>query len=355
MSAVVGFLRPEAWPVLLLVPAAGFLLWRLDLRRLRRALLVFGARAPRLASGPTAGRLRLRLALSVGALLLAALAVLEPAWGEGSRTAEQRGVDILVCLDVSRSMLARDIAPSRLGAAQREIRALAETVTGDRLGLVVFAGDARLMAPLTQDRDTFAALVDLADPEAVGVGGTDLGAALTAALEALAGATGDHEVVLLLTDGEDLEGRGARVAQTCREAGITVHCIGFGSPRGAKITLGGEGGESFLRDGTGRDVVSAMDPASLRRIAEVTGGTFVEAGGAGRPLVDLHEDRILPMARKALETEGTLERENRFQWVLLPAFLLWVTGLALSDRRGRTVAPRRERSRVARESNGADA
>jgi Ca-activated chloride channel family protein len=248
-----------------------------------------------------------------------------------TREVEQRGVDILVCLDVSQSMLARDLPPSRLARARHEISALAERAAGDRLGLVVFAGEARLAVPLTRDRESFRELVGLADPLAVERGGTDLGAALGTALEALRGQTGEHEVVLLLTDGEDHEGRGLRVARTCRDRNVTVHAVGFGSELGAKIPIAGEGGEEFLRDRSGADVVTRMNATTLRRIAEATGGEYVDVHA--RTLPELYEQRILPMARKLFETEERRAKENRFQWPLLAAFLLWILELCLGDRR----------------------
>jgi Ca-activated chloride channel homolog len=340
MTWAESFVRPEAWPILLLAPLAAVALWRLDRAKTRRRERVLGPRARVLV--PRLDRGRWRRTLVVAAVFLASVAILQPMWGESTHTEEQRGVDILVCLDVSRSMLARDLPPGRLDRAKQEIRRLAESVRGDRLGLVVFAGEARLTVPLTQDRASFADLADLADPHVVGRGGTDLGEALTAALEALAGATGDHEVVILVTDGEDHAGRGLAVARMCAEKNITVHCVGLGSPRGAKIAIEDEGGEAFLRDRAGAEVISTMDPASLRRIAETTGGKFVDGGEQDQALVGLYEDRIVPMARKAFMAVERRERENRFQWTLLPAFLLWMLSVFVKDgwrhrRSGRTV------------------
>jgi Ca-activated chloride channel family protein len=329
----VSLLRPDALPLLLLAPALVLLLWALDRARARRLARVVGPRAPALAADLGGSRRRLRRALFAAALLLALLAMLQPVWGETTRDVERRGVDILVCLDVSQSMLARDLAPSRLARARREISALAERAAGDRLGLVVFAGEARLAVPLTRDRESFRELVELADPLSVERGGTDLGAALVTALEALQGQSGEHEVVLLLTDGEDLEGRGRRAARTCRDKNVTVHGIGFGSALGAKIPIAGAGGEAFLRDRAGTDVVSKMDAATLRRIAEATGGDFVDAHARPNALPELYEQRILPMARKAFEREERRAKENRFQWPLLAAFSLWILILCLGDRK----------------------
>jgi Ca-activated chloride channel family protein len=264
------------------------------------------------------------------------VAFLQPLGGEGLGNVAQRGVDVLVCLDVSRSMLARDLVPSRLERARREILALAERDEGDRLGLVAFAGTARLMAPLTRDAESFTEIVDLADPLSVDRGGTDIAAALELALSALGNATGAHEVVVVLTDGEDLEGRGQRAAAACKDRGIVVHCVGFGSARGGKIPVVGEDGtESFLVDAAGNEVVSVMDPVSLRRTAETTGGTYVSAAGREHALSELYDQRILPMAKKSFDGGGGNGRGNRFQWPLLCAFAFWILELCLTDRRRR--------------------
>ncbi len=327
------FAWPEALPILLAPPATWLLFAWLDRRSAARFGDVAGARGPALARELDRDRRRGRNVVFAAGLAFAGIALLQPLFGVGGHPVEQRGVDILVCLDVSRSMLARDLAPSRLAAAQREIRALAERARGDRLGLVAFAGAARVLVPLTQDGDSFAALADLADPLSVPRGGTDLGAALRLASDVFSDTSGEHEAVILITDGDDPDQRGLRMAETLRGRGITVHCVGVGSPAGSKITIDGPSGEAFLKDAAGNDVVSAMDPAALRRIAETTQGSFVDANTLPRPLVSLYEDRIVPMARKAFAGGPGHERDNRFQWPLLLALLLWMLETAWTDRR----------------------
>src|SRR5712671_1857243 len=220
MSLREYFAWPSLWPILLAAPLLWLLLAVTDRARARRLATVVGPRSAALAPGCQPQQRRLRRALTALGLLLALLAVLQPLLGAGARKFEQRGNDILVCLDVSRSMLARDLPPSRLLAARRELRALAERARGDRLGLLVFAGEARLSVPLTQDHDAFMAMVELADPLSVRRGGTDLGAALERALAALAGQDSDHQVVLLLSDGEDHEQRGRQIAERFRQQNI---------------------------------------------------------------------------------------------------------------------------------------
>jgi Ca-activated chloride channel family protein len=276
-----------------------------------------------------------RRRLLAAGLLLALIALMQPIWGTGVRTVKQHGVDLLICLDLSRSMLARDLSPTRLRRAQHEIRTLADAVENDRLGLLVFAGEARLLVPFTRDTASFAELADLASPSSVPQGGSDLGAALKLALELLDGQAKDHGAVLLLTDGEDLEERGQGAAEGFREKGIKVHCVGFGSTRGSKIALEDEGGETFLKDRSHNEVVSVMDAAGLSRIAETTGGEFAVAGIRPLPLLKIYEKEILPMKGKAFDTRGGTEGANCFQWPLLAAFLLFILELGISERRTR--------------------
>ena len=126
-----------------------------------------------------------------------------------------------------------------------------------------------------------------------------------------------------------------RVAEICRQRKITIHCLGLGSVLGSKITLEEQGSQSFLRSASGEEVVSALDASGLKRIAERTGGIYLDAGSREAAVVDLYRQRILPMARKAFEAEERSERQNRFQWPLLLAFLFWMLELCLTERKKR--------------------
>src|SRR5690606_31230418 len=162
-----------------------------------------GPRLERLAPDASTILRRTRGALLAGALLFAAVALLDPRFGEGPRELEQRGIDVVVCLDVSRSMRARDLQPDRLEHAQAGLERLVQASRGDRFALVLFAGEARLAVPLTRAAESFRDRVRRAEPLDVAVPGTDLGAALEVALAALGEPSGEHEAVLLLSDGED--------------------------------------------------------------------------------------------------------------------------------------------------------
>jgi len=234
VSAGDVFLHPSATWLLLAGPLLfGVLLW-LGRRRARAAAALMIAPAAAQAVARSERRRALDRGVFSIAVLLALGALAGPTWGNAVADGGQRGVDVVVCLDVSRSMLARDQAPSRLAAAQDAIAALADRAGGDRLALVLFAGDAALTVPLTSDSGSLVQIADASGPLSIPRGGTDLGAALEAALAAIDGASGEHEVILLLTDGEDVQQRGLDVAGRCAARDIAVHCVGYGSRLGRR-------------------------------------------------------------------------------------------------------------------------
>lgn len=312
--------HPAALPSVLLAPAAAWFFWVRRRRGRARMDAATGSRIAARAAGADARPRRAPDLLFALALLAAVVAALGPLWGDRTETSAERGADVVVCVDVSRSMLSTDQPPSRLDAARQAVAEMARDLRGGRLALVAFAGEARLVSPLTRDVDSFLHLLDRLEPLTVGRGGTDLGAAIDVARSALGG--DDARAIVLLTDGEDHEGGGLLAAQACRERGVPVHCVGFGSDRGGKVP--GDDAASFLRDRSGGEVVSARDADGLRRIAGAAGGVFVDSVGADRPLARLHEQQILPAAGAAASEDGRREKENRYQWPLSAAFCLWI-------------------------------
>jgi len=324
------FTRADLWPWLLALPVAWALLWAL-FDRSRRAVRRYGARGGDAVPRPLLQSLRLTLLLGLGLVCW-----MDPRYGDEPVSVERRGLDLIFCLDTSRSMLARDLEPTRLARALQDIRAvLPDLEGGDRVGLVVFAGQARLWIPLTHDLDSFRGLLDEVDTETVKTGGTDLAAALRKALETADVEHNKTTAVVLLTDGEDLAGAGRQAATELHDQGIVVHAIGYGSSMGSKITVAADGGETFLRDQDGAEVVSKMDPESLRAVANVTGGEFLRADAMVLPLNELHAKRLLPMQKRSYDAGEQTGKRARYQWVLLPLLVLLLFEIAMAGGRHR--------------------
>lgn len=315
MSDVV-LLWPAYWPWLLLLPLA-VLPWRWHERRVERqhrALL--GARAEVLLGRPVHRRRRallLALALSCFAVVL-----LQPVRPGPSAVL---GADVVLCVDVSRSMAARDVSPSRAGVAIAAINELAQHAPGSRLALVAFAGTAERIAPLTHDGPAIAELAQQLQPGLLTGGGTDPGAALTVAGALLRTSPGAS--IVLLGDGEDFVGNGAAAAEALVAAGHRVHTLGIGTEAGSKIVVDGPNGETFFRDASGQEVVTHCELASLQAIAAAGQG---RAGQLvlGDELVRLHDDVLVPAARTAALRAGTLEPVPCFQLPLCLGLLFWM-------------------------------
>jgi Ca-activated chloride channel family protein len=324
------FTRAELWPGLLALPLVWALVWAL-FDRTRAAAARYGASPTGRAPAPLWRSLRIALLAGLGLV-----AWMDPRWGDEPIQVERRGLDMIFCLDTSRSMLARDLEPTRLGRALQDIRAvLPELHGGDRVALVVFAGQARLWVPLTHDMDSFRQLLDEVDTDVVKTGGTDIAAALRKALATADLDNAKTTVVVLMTDGEDLAGAGQQAATELRDKGLVVHTIGYGSTLGSKITVQKGGAEEFLRDKAGVEVVSRMDAQSLRAVAAVTGGTFLYAEKMVLPLIQLYRERLQPMQKRAYDAGAETGKRARYQWVLMPLLVLLLWEIAMAGGRHR--------------------
>jgi Ca-activated chloride channel family protein len=177
------------------------------------------------------------------------------------------------------------------------------------------------------------ALLDRVSPDENTKGGTDLGAALTHALQLFDGASGAHEAIVLVTDGEDLEGKGLQVAKTAAERGIRVYVVGMATVAGGKIPqVGANGRESFVSDEEGREVVSTLDIASLQALAHSTGAEFIAATGSATPLEDLYNQRINRLEGRTLEGTVAHVPHDRFQWFLVVALACMLVEAGLRER-----------------------
>lgn len=333
MTDFLGFelLRPDMALLFLLAPVAlGLGLFALHLRARTRRRLVAPRHQPRFLAGFSINRARLRVACATAATFFMAFSLLGPVRGHSLREVVRHGLDLVVCIDTSRSMLVQDLKPDRLSRASREIAALLDNLQGDRVALVAFSGDVRDIAPLTRDRQTLRWFLEDLSPKDNITGGTDLGGALEHALELFDGRTGAHEAIVLLTDGEDLEGRGLEVAQAAAERGIRIYIVGMGTETGGKVPADGSG---FVRDEMGEEVVSAMDDTTLRAIADATGGAYLSATDAALPLEEIYEKRISRLEGRDLIEGKERIPHDRYQWMLVLALGCMLAEIGLRERR----------------------
>jgi Ca-activated chloride channel family protein len=253
-------------------------------------------------------------ALLIAASAIAAFAAARPQWGAHETQVEERGIDLMIVLDVSNSMRATDAPPTRLQRAQDEIIALLEQMSGDRAGLVIFAGQPFPRSALTADLVALRTIVDGVDEEiALVPPGSDLGAAITRAHEALESGTADTRVLLIVSDGEDHGGRVDEAVAAARSAGIRTYTAGAGTAAGAQVAdVDPQTGEIIPRVSNGSPVITRLDAAALEGMATAGGGRYVQLSGEGRPLTTLASD-FASLDATTFATETTATPIERFQ------------------------------------------
>ncbi len=336
------FGEPWAFLALILVPLAFLGHWlheRRHARRLGRAgdpeLL---ARMSQLGEdGGRQARFLSTFLFALG-LGLVGLALARPQFGMKTEVRRGRGIDLVVALDLSRSMLARDVVPSRLERARAEIMAMVEQLAGDRVGLIGFTSVAIPLCPLTVDHAALELQLQSASPTDMPTGGTSVEGAIQEARRMLESSKQEGgKAILVLTDGEEHQGSAQAAATEAREAGIEVHVAGVGSRTGEPIPLTGDHGSGggYLKDRQGQTVITRMNEAALRAIATVGGGVAAlpgEAGGLDLGPVRAH---LAKLKKAELEERTVRVYEERYRWALAPALVLLVLATLVRPRRRR--------------------
>ncbi len=313
-------------------------------RRRRRLLERFGQwpAVARLVNTASVGRQILKMGLLTACAALFVVALARPQFGASERRLTRRGIDLIIAIDVSNSMLATDVPPTRLARAKEQLRELVMNSRGHRIGIVAFAGAAFAQCPLTLDYGLALTILDAIEVGIVPLQGTSIGAAIDAAVDAFergeggnggkkASARPGERVLLLLTDGEDHDKTALEKAvERAARAGVRIYAIGIGSSEGAEITLP-DG--TIKKDAQGKVVTTRVDYETLERIAFRTNGVVIRGTATG--------DLDLIEARKHFDAlEQTVQRsttkivyEERFVWVLALALLLLVWEMLQGDRK----------------------
>jgi Ca-activated chloride channel family protein len=329
------FARPEYLNILWGIPLlVAFFLWALRRRRLRLEELIAPVLIPRLTGEFSRWQAIWRSLLLTGFFLFSALALARPQWGMRQETVRRQGVDVIAALDTSYSMNAEDVAPSRLEKAKSGIRALIGRFKGDRIGLVAFAGAGRLMCPLTLDYGAAALFLDVTNTETIPEPGTSLAAAIQTATASFIAKERKYKVLVIFTDGEDLEGQVQSAIDRAKEAGVIIYAVGIGSPEGRPIPVRDLKGDiiEYRKDPGGQIVVSRLDERALAQIAEETGGRYFRATTSEGELDQVYDD-ISRMEKKQLESRLFQNYEDQFQYPLGAAILCLCLACGISERR----------------------
>ncbi len=328
------FANIEAFYLLLLLPLlAGLYLLAHRARRRRMARFADPATAAGLMPGYSPRRERNKFILLLIAIVFVVTAVARPQSGAKLRERQSTGVEMIVAVDVSNSMLAQDFTPTRLERTKAAIDRLLHDTGQDMVGLVAFAGDAYVQLPVTADKGTARQFAARLSPDMVSRQGTAIGAAINVAAASFSAGGEGGRVMIIISDGENHEDDALAAARAAAEQGITIYTIGIGTPEGAPILLG----DDYVRDEKGEMVVTHLDEKALQDIALATGGAYVRATNQ-----DLGLDEIVAKVR---ETEGVRravpvyeEYDEYFQWLLGMALLILAVEFIMLARRNRLLA-----------------
>ena len=313
------FAHPQYLWLLLAVPAM-ILLYALAAHRRHKQLARFGnpETLAELMPDVSKGRNTFKFTLFAAAVALTVLAAARPQLGSKLRETKSRGVEMMLAVDVSNSMLAEDFAPNRLERTKYAInKLLDELKQQERIGLIVFAGEPKVQLPITSDYRMAKAFAKRISPDLVEEQGTAIGKALSLATMSFSSESERSRAVILITDGENHEDDAVAAARRAAEQGVRIYTIGIGTPEGAPIEIGGE----FVKDDDGTMVVSKLNEEMLEEIARITDGAYIRSTNQSMGLDEI-VDSIERMEKSELDVLRFEEYNERYQYLLAVALLL---------------------------------
>ncbi|MDG5814790.1 VWA domain-containing protein [Chitinispirillales bacterium ANBcel5] len=326
------FENPELFSFLILIPLS-VLFFLYVQKRKREAMNRFVSLelAPKLTPSSARGRFLLKKTLFLLFILFTVLTLVRPRFGAKEEQIERKGVDIMVALDVSKSMLAQDLRPNRLERAKHEIRNLISMLRGDRVGLIIFAGESFVQCPLTLDYAAFLSFLQPVSTDWVQIQGTAIAEAINQARRAMKSNDNKHKVLILISDGEDHEGGVIEAAESAAKEGIIIHTVGIGSQRGVPIPVSNRGTSvEYKTDRDGNIVMTRLNPETLEKIALKTSGEYFHAG-SNFDFSAIYE-KISEMEKNEYAVSRATHLKERYQVFLFLALLFIITEFFISER-----------------------
>ena len=278
-------------------------------------------------------RQRLKFWLLFGAITMVIIVIAGPQFGSKLETVKRQGVEIMVCLDVSNSMLSEDVAPNRLAKAKQMLARMTDGFKDDKMGLIVFAGDAFTQLPITSDYVSAKMFLSSINPSMVSTQGTAIGSAINLALRSFTPNESSDKAIILITDGENHEDDAVKAAAAAAEKGIHVHIVGMGDPTGAPIPIEGST-NNYMKDNAGNVVITKLNEAMCQEIAAAGQGMYVRADNTNSAQRAL-EKEIEKMNKTELDSKVYSEYDERFQTFAWIALVLLIVEFLTLDRKNR--------------------
>jgi len=334
---------------LLVIPLLIALFVRSEQRGLKRLQEFVSARLlPQLAGTVNRPRRMIRFALQLLGLALAIVSLAQPRWGYTFEDVKRKGLDLLIAVDTSRSMLSNDVQPNRLDRVKLAIQDLIGQLQGDRVGLIAFAGRAFLQAPLTIDYDAVVEALSDLDTKTIPEGGTNISSAITLATQSFGKSAMGNRALVVFTDGEELSGDAVKTAKEAADAGVRIFTVGVGTPQGSLIPVTGDDGQtSFVKDSSGQVVKSKLDDKRLREIAQATGGFYLHLENGPRSMQQIQNEGLAKMQAAEMDVRLSRRPIERYEWPLGAALMALALSILIPERkrareRASAVAPVRK-------------
>lgn len=331
----ISFGAPQWFWGLLLIPLLIALFIRAEHRGTRRLREFVSTRLlPQLAATVNRPRRVLRFALQLLGLALALASLAQPRWGYTFEDVKRKGLDLLIAVDVSRSMLSNDVQPNRLERVKLAAHDLINELQGDRVGLIAFAGRAFLQAPLTIDYEAAMESINDLDTKTIPEGGTNISEAITIAMRTFGKSAMGNRALVIFTDGEELSGDAVKAAKTAADAGVRIFAVGVGTPQGSLIPVAGDDGETaFVKDSAGQVVKSKLDEKRLREITQPGGGFYLRLENGPRTMQQIYTEGLAKM--QAADIDARLSRRpiERYEWPLGAALVALAFSILIGERK----------------------